>query len=106
MGKGGRRRAELVWPGKYPEHGSLPTCSSLGLQLVTRAQFGSDPAVPSVQGAWRNQLIWGDNLPVMEALSHEYAGTIDLIYIDPPFATGASFFLASEEPAYEDTWGQ
>jgi DNA modification methylase len=73
---------------------------------VTRAQFPAVGEVSSSQDAWRNQLIWGDNLPVMDALLPDYAGAIDLMYIDPPFATGTNFFLASEEPAYEDTWGQ
>jgi len=35
----------------------------------------------------RNLLIWGDNKLVMSSLATDYAGKIDLIYIDPPFAT-------------------
>ena len=38
-----------------------------------------------------NQLIWGDNKLVMSSLLKDYAGEIDLIYIDPPFDTGANF---------------
>lgn len=66
-----------------------------------------------------NQLIWGDNKLVMGSLLREYAGEIDLIYVDPPFATDADFTyevkvgsqkLAKqpsviEETAYRDTWG-
>ncbi len=66
-----------------------------------------------------NQLIWGDNKLVMSSLLKDYAGKIDLIYIDPPFATDADFTyevkigaekLAKqpsvlEETAYRDTWG-
>src|SRR5205814_6219221 len=69
---------------------------------------------------WKNKLIWGDNLLVMGSLLEKFAGKIDLIYIDPPFATGADFSFrvlvgaeevtkeASllEERAYRDTWGQ
>src|SRR2546425_11199585 len=69
---------------------------------------------------WRNKLIWGDNLLVMGSLLEKFAGKIDLICIDPPFATGADFsFQASigeeeitkeasiiEEKAYRDTWGR
>ena len=71
---------------------------------------------------WRNKLIWGDNKYVMSALLEKYAGKIDLIYIDPPFATGADFSTtvtigdnkvkhtkeasAIEELAYRDTWGK
>ena len=66
-----------------------------------------------------NQLIWGDNKLVMSSLLKDYAGKIDLVYIDPPFDTGADFSqrvvvgdqsvtkLPSilEEHAYRDTWG-
>lgn len=68
----------------------------------------------------RNQLIWGDNKLVMSSLLAEYAGQVKLIYIDPPFDTGADFAyrvsvgdeavekLPSilEEHAYRDTWGR
>ena len=43
------------------------------------------------EAGWRNKLIWGDNLLVMGSLLEKFAGKIDLIYIDPPFATGADF---------------
>jgi Adenine specific DNA methylase Mod len=66
-----------------------------------------------------NQLIWGDNKLVMSSLLKDYAGKIDLIYIDPPFDLGTDFsFRVSvgdssiekqpsilEEHAYRDTWG-
>lgn len=38
-----------------------------------------------------NKLVQGDNLPVLKSLLHEYSGKIDLIYIDPPFATNSHF---------------
>lgn len=57
----------------------------------------------------------------MSSLLEKYAGKIDLIYIDPPFATGADFTAdieigekgetvhkehsVIEEKAYRDTWG-
>src|SRR5437773_2522880 len=40
---------------------------------------------------WRNKLIWGNNLLVKGSLLEKFAGKIDLVYIDPPFATGADF---------------
>ena len=56
----------------------------------------------------------------MPSLLDEFAGKVDLIYIDPPFATGADFsYLAQvgdenftkqantiEQKAYRDTWGR
>ena len=58
----------------------------------------------------------------MGSLLEKFAGKIDLIYIDPPFATGADFSFTTqvgegpldiakeasiiEEKAYRDTWGR
>jgi adenine-specific DNA-methyltransferase len=39
----------------------------------------------------RNQLVWGDNKLIMSSLLREYAGQVQLVYIDPPFDTGADF---------------
>ncbi|MFN8498872.1 MAG: DNA methyltransferase [Anaerolineae bacterium] len=69
---------------------------------------------------WRNRLIWGDKKYVLPSLLPEFAGQVNLIYIDPPFATGADFSFTVEiegemftkEPslieqkAYRDTWGR
>ena len=40
---------------------------------------------------WRNRLIWGDKKYVLPSLLPEFAGKVNLIYIDPPFDTGADF---------------
>jgi len=68
---------------------------------------------------WKNKLIWGDNKLIMSSLIKQgWAGKIDLIYIDPPFFTGADFTIRTklgderiekepsiiEERAYKDTW--
>lgn len=79
--------------------------------LFTRAQ---------AESPWHNKLIWGDNKYIMASLFSEFAGKINLIYIDPPFATGATFDVpvevgdlewtkeqsVIEELAYKDTWGK
>ena len=68
---------------------------------------------------WRNRLIWGDKKYVLPSLFEEFAGKVNLIYIDPPFDTGQDFsfnakvdgepFLKEpniiEQKAYRDTWG-
>ena len=38
-----------------------------------------------------NKLFWGDNLQVLSHLMKEYRGTVDLIYIDPPFDSKADY---------------
>jgi len=136
------RRTELVWPGKYDEAGkwSLPDHATLPFQVIERINEGRatreaektrTPTLFDVwKGAdegdtfeegWRNKLVWGDNLLVMSSLRAQFAGKLDLIYIDPPFATGAAFSFKTEvgddsvelfkeqsvieESAYRDTWG-
>jgi adenine specific DNA methylase Mod len=122
--------AELIWDGKYDEHGRkrAPVRIELPFQTVETvnesvqerqrtlelSSSGHDPE-------WRNRLIWGDKKYVLPSLLPEFAGKIDLIYIDPPFGTGADFsFMAHipesegffekepsilEQKAYRDTWG-
>ncbi len=135
-------KTELVWPGKYNEDGTRKEVPrvSLPFQVIetvneSRATREVDKAKgPSLfdfyrgkegdtfEAGWRNKLIWGDNLLVMGSLLEKFAGKIDLIYIDPPFATGADFSFTTEigesgaaiskeqsiieEKAYRDTWGQ
>ena len=135
-------KTELVWPGKYNEDGTLNEVPRVNLpfqviETVNESRATRESKRGGVQGSlfdiyegnegdtfqegWKNKLIWGDNLLVMGSLLEKFAGKIDLIYIDPPFATGANFsFTASigsegesifkkqsliEEKAYRDTWG-
>jgi DNA modification methylase len=94
-------KTELVWPGKYREDGVLAETPRANLPLQTMEVVGPE-------AAWRNKLIWGDNLLVMGSLLEEFAGKIDLVYIDPPFATGTDFAfpaaIGQQEMAYRDTW--
>jgi len=135
-------KTELVWPGKYNEDGTLKEVPRVSLpfqviETVNESRATREAKKGGVQGGlfdvyegkegdtfeagWRNKLIWGDNLLVMGSLLEKFAGKIDLIYIDPPFATGANFSFtteigdsgaevikeqsAIEEKAYRDTWG-
>lgn len=74
---------------------------------------------PELDKQKMNRLIWGDNLLAMQALlAHGYEGKINLIYIDPPFATSEDYYFKlklngeefTKEPsfierlAYKDTW--
>jgi len=128
---------ELVWDGKYDKDGRrmAPLRIALPFQTVetinesaqerqrTLDLFGAGRDV-----AWRNRLIWGDKKYVLPSLAAELAGKVNLIYIDPPFATGDDFsqsvriprasedgatnpdvFMKEpnliEQKAYRDTWG-
>ena len=94
-------KTELVWPGKYTDEGVLAETPRANLPLQTAELYG-----PPTE--WRNKLIRGDNLLVMGSLLNEFAGKIDLIYIDPPFATGTDFSFAAaighQQIAYRDSW--
>jgi adenine-specific DNA-methyltransferase len=109
-------KTELVWPGKYNDDGTLNELPRANLPFHVIEALNQTRTARDA--AWRNKLIWGDNLLVMGSLLEKFAGKIDLIYIDPPFATGADFsFTAAigeqleikqasgaEEMAYRDTW--
>src|SRR5919197_3316867 len=96
-------RTELVWPGKYNENGtrnevprvSLPfqVLETFNQSRATRAAKREGQQGNTCDDGWSNKLIWGDNLLVMGSLLEKFAGKIDLIYIDPPFATGADVSL-------------
>lgn len=75
----GDARPELRWPGK---HGAL--LPGPGLTLEREQQVGPPGRDP-------NLLICADNLLAMDALLATHAGAVDLIYLDPPFATGHDF---------------
>jgi adenine-specific DNA-methyltransferase len=90
-------KTELVWPGKYDEGGVLREAPRINLPFETAELFGPE-------AEWRNKLIWGDNRLVMGSLLEKFAASIDLVYIDPPFATGADFSIGQQQVAYRDTW--
>jgi len=114
----------LYWKGKKTEVAriALPfqTIDVINESRATREKEKGTflKTVPAI--SWYNRLIWGDNKYIMASLSEEFAGKIDLIYIDPPFATGADFSIsmevgdlqwikepsAIEDKAYRDTWGK
>ncbi|MBI1280142.1 MAG: site-specific DNA-methyltransferase [Anaerolineaceae bacterium] len=120
---------ELVWDGKYNAEGKrvAPLRVALPFQTVEtvnesaqQRQMTLDLFSAGRDAEWRNRLIWGDKKYVLPSLLPEFAGKVDLIYIDPPFATGANFSFSSqvsdedfikqpsiiEQKAYRDTWGK
>lgn len=120
---------ELIWDGKYDEHGRRkgPLRVALPFQTVETVNESSQQRQRSLDlfssgrdPEWRNRLIWGDKKYVLPSLLSEFAGKVDLIYIDPPFATGQNFSIEVsldgqefvKEPsmiellAYRDTWSK
>lgn len=128
---------ELIWDGKYKDGKRVaPVKIALPFQTietvnesVQERQRALDFFSSGRDTEWRNRLIWGDKKYVLPSLLDEFAGKVNLIYIDPPFATGADFsFTATvpddpntpgdqgatfvkqpsilEQKAYRDTWGK
>jgi adenine specific DNA methylase Mod len=103
---------ELSWQGKYNKEGkkNAPLRIELPFQTIETvnesAQERKQIADLFAQGKptqWRNRLIWGDKKYVLPALLPEFAGKINLIYIDPPFDTGADFSFTAKIPPHDPT---
>jgi len=130
---------ELIWDGKYTDGKKVaPVRIALPFQTietVNESTADRDKRLGSLfnqkeeAGEWRNRLIWGDKKYVLPSLLPEFAGKVNLIYIDPPFNVGSDFsFTATiadhpdtdddeattfvkqpsiiEQKAYRDTWGK
>ncbi len=128
---------ELIWDGKYKDGKKVaPVRIALPFQTIETVNESAEDRKRTLdmfaQGKpseWRNRLIWGDKKYVLPSLLPEFAGKVNLIYIDPPFNVGADFsFTATipdnpetdedettnfvkepsilEQKAYRDTWGR
>lgn len=135
-----KKYVELLWAEKYDRYEkgekipiekpnlpfqvvetvNKPRLKDLEGGLFDPSQFYPENEYPeNYSKDWKNKLIWGDNKLVMSSLLKQgWAGKINLIYIDPPFFTGADFTIRTklgderiekepsiiEERAYNDTW--
>jgi len=122
MFESGRVRTELTWTGKKKKIEKLPELPFQTAEIVneTRKRTLDTYQISYPEDKGYNLLIWGDNKLVMNSLLKDFEGKITLIYIDPPFATGADFKMPIKieeeklikEPsgieikAYRDTWGK
>lgn len=96
-----RRGIELVWPGKDAGGALEPPSPE---RLVVRERHGE----PSSE----NVLVHGDNLAAMRCLLPTWEGKVDLVAIDPPFATNLHYYAETriggarhERHAYADRGG-
>lgn len=88
---------ELVWRGKgRPRSERAPLDRAALPRVESHSARGGvqDPPCPGPAG--KNQLLWADWLFATRALISECAGLIDLVYLDPPFATGSEFTLPTK----------
>jgi DNA modification methylase len=124
------KQIELTWNGKNSEYIDL----KLPFQIIEEIDEPREEKVQNLQkellspkkiDAWKNKLIWGDNLNVISSIYSgpmmrdiENNGGIKLIYIDPPFSVGQDYTInikigdrnyekkpsILEQYAYENTW--
>src|SRR5579863_7206345 len=121
---------ELSWDGKYVDgKRQSPVRVALPFQTIETVNESAADRNRTLElfasgkpTEWRNRLIWGDKKYVLPSLLPEFAGKVNLVYIDPPFATGADFSFTTDIPesdqslekrpsmieqkAYRDTWGR
>jgi DNA modification methylase len=83
-------RPMLSWTGKKP----LETVQNYPTQLIeTSGDVKSpNPSFESLNINWSNLIFHGDNKEILSTLLvNGFRGKIDLIYIDPPFDSGADY---------------
>ena len=128
---------ELIWDGKYKDGKKQgPVRIALPFQTIETVNESAQDRRRTLElfasgrdSEWRNRLIWGDKKFVLPSMLPEFADQVNVIYIDPPFDTGADFsFTATisdhpdsdqdeltsftkepsilEQKAYRDTWGR
>ncbi len=106
---------ELRWDGKYDKDGRKTTPVHLALpfqdvetinESAQQRQMMLDMWGRGRDKEWRNRLIWGEKKYVLPSLLPEFAGKVDLIYIDPPFATGDNFSYIAHDLTEEVTLTQ
>ena len=102
---------ELIWDGKYKDDKKQgPVRIALPFQTIETVNEGTEARYRALElfaagreTEWRNRLIWGDKKYVLPSLLPEFAGKVNLIYIDPPFDTGANFSFTATIPDHPDT---
>lgn len=78
-----KERYDFTWNGKAKAYfeAAAPTTKTLRAQPEESVNFENS----------ENLFITGDNLEALKLLQESYLGKIDMIYIDPPYNTGADF---------------
>ncbi len=112
-------RVTLQWPGKqrWEQNRWLDDAPGAAVCRCVERHGGRVAAGPpdspdshNSNPLWPNRLYQGDNLAILRELRGSLAGKIDLVYIDPPFASGVDYASSPNEgapvsrDAYRDKW--
>src|SRR5882762_3254782 len=81
-----RQKLELTWIGKENRPKLEPR-----ILLEDPSKTYHAPHRVTADDIFDNRLICGDNLLALKALEKDFSGTVQCIYIDPPFNTGEAF---------------
>ena len=119
---------QLIWPGRQWRTARTARTAQTARTAVSaegkHGLEGSDPqshprTAPrlfDVTGDATQRIVHGDVLDLTSAMTREgLAGTVDLVYVDPPYASDRDYVAESRldgpadgrvvrTPAYEDTW--
>ncbi len=84
---------ELIWDWKYGKDARKTASLRIALPFQTvetvnesahARQRALDLFSTGRESEWRNRLIWGDKKHVLPPLLREFAGAVNLVYIDSP----------------------
>ena len=99
-----RKKYGLVWENKPEDVAERCKTELPVLEEVKKKEIVTDPEKPN------NLLIEGDNYHALSVLNYTHKGKIDVIYIDPPYNTGArdwkynNNYVDGEDPYRHTKW--
>jgi adenine-specific DNA-methyltransferase len=83
-----QKKYGLVWEDKQEQ--IVEDCKrNVPILRLKEKKKGIDPVVITDKSKYENILIEGDNYHALSVLNYTHNGKVDLIYIDPPYNTGA-----------------
>lgn len=110
-------RLELVWPGKYDADGQRARLPETGRTPIVRDRLVAEEPTDESSVDDPNRIVLADNVELLAHLAATAPGSVDLIYIDPPFNTGTRFETVRKLgdagsqktptfslPGYDDQW--
>jgi len=98
-------RPLLHWVNKHPLEyvTGFPTQLTEVFDLQKKDKFPETPKYSELEKNWHNLLFHGDNKEVLATLLEQgFRGKVDLIYIDPPFASNKDYMRKVELRGLKD----
>lgn len=93
--EGTQERYQFTWPDKKKSVVLANAPIAKTLRLDREKSVGRDGTESSINS--ENIYIEGDNLDALKLLQETYLGKVKMIYIDPPYNTGADAFVYDDD---------